>query len=722
MINSFHKQEPSIKDLAYSRLLPYVKLHMPKYMIGLHHRVIAYYLQKLEKGEITRLAIFMPPRHGKTMLASEFFSAWYLGRNPSHEIIFTTFSQDRADDVGKAVRNRMVNEVHEQVFPGSTLKTDAKASRKFFTEKNGVFYATGWGGIITGRGANCQPAGTMIETEIGKIPIEILHDMEAPPRVLSIDKDGQPCFQRIICSKKTYGKDVYESETIDGKRICGTADHLYYSDSRGFTRLSDIRVGETLVSGKFISETSRSTEIFDPSLCPLPKAFYQDKCRCEEEHSKWPYGCLLLCDLLEGRSCNKEQSKVCQLWGSPWKNKNRRSFWRDLLQKLFKVHNAFSTTTQNKMRRVWSLVLASKQTQTILLKVLCRVCPLKKDEGESKLALQRWIELYETFLRNETIDSRTRQFSMCCLRNGGEEDNDCGPEIKIKHVHPSHKHGSGKQQGHKSCFPLYSLPLHSAQIKRDFVSMAPRLYKRHVEVYDLQIEETHSFFANEILVHNCLILDDLLKDRADAMSKINRRKREEWFTSTAYSRLMPDENVENGRILLIMTRWAYDDIASFLLKDLAHEGWHVLNCPAISEEDDILGREIGEALWPDFRPLHVLENIKKSVSPEDWNALYQQRPLPVEGGMIKTNWFRRYDMHEMHQIEDLLKAGQTLPERLRWFQKIVISLDTAYKPNQINDPTGFTVWGYNKNTHYLLEAGARRLEYPDLKTVSWRTL
>jgi hypothetical protein len=226
MINSFHKQEPSIKDLAYSRLLPYVKLHMPKYMIGLHHRVIAYYLQKLEKGEITRLAIFMPPRHGKTMLASEFFSAWYLGRNPSHEIIFTTFSQDRADDVGKAVRNRMVNEVHEQVFPGSTLKTDAKASRKFFTEKNGVFYATGWGGIITGRGANCQPAGTMIETEIGKIPIEILHDMEAPPRVLSIDKDGQPCFQRIICSKKHMEKmfmnqkQLTAKESVEQQIIC----------------------------------------------------------------------------------------------------------------------------------------------------------------------------------------------------------------------------------------------------------------------------------------------------------------------------------------------------------------------------------------------------------------------------------------------------------------------------------------------------------------------
>jgi predicted phage terminase large subunit-like protein len=164
-----------------------------------------------------------------------------------------------------------------------------------------------------------------------------------------------------------------------------------------------------------------------------------------------------------------------------------------------------------------------------------------------------------------------------------------------------------------------------------------------------------------------------------------------------------------------MTRWAYDDIASFLLKELAHEGWYVLNCPAIAEEDDMLGREPGEALWPEFRPVTVLDNIKKSISTEDWNALYQQRPLPVEGGMIKTTWFRRYDIHEMHQLEDLLKSGKDIPEKFRWFKKIVLSLDTAYKPNQINDPTGYTVWGFNKNSHYLLEAGAERLEYPDLK-------
>ena len=56
-------QEPSAHDLAYSRLLAYNRLQMPSFIIGKHHLLIAHYLQKLESGEITRLAIFMPPRH-----------------------------------------------------------------------------------------------------------------------------------------------------------------------------------------------------------------------------------------------------------------------------------------------------------------------------------------------------------------------------------------------------------------------------------------------------------------------------------------------------------------------------------------------------------------------------------------------------------------------------------------------------------------------------------
>ncbi len=156
-MESFGKQtlqDPQPKDYAYSRLLSYVRMHMPSYIIGRHHQLTAHYLQKLESGEISRLAIFMPPRHGKTMLASEFFSAWFLGRRPSNEIIFASYAQDRSDDVGKAVRDLMLSPVHEEVFPEGKLRMDAKGTRKFQTIQDGTFFTTSWKGATTGRGAS----------------------------------------------------------------------------------------------------------------------------------------------------------------------------------------------------------------------------------------------------------------------------------------------------------------------------------------------------------------------------------------------------------------------------------------------------------------------------------------------------------------------------------------------------------------------------------------
>jgi predicted phage terminase large subunit-like protein len=214
---------------------------------------------------------------------------------------------------------------------------------------------------------------------------------------------------------------------------------------------------------------------------------------------------------------------------------------------------------------------------------------------------------------------------------------------------------------------------------------------------------------------NLLILDDLLKDREDAQSGINRRRREEWFSSSGYTRLMSDEGSSEGRILLIMTRWAYDDIAAYLLKQLAHENWHVLNCPAIAEEEDMLGRKPGDALWPEKYPVARLEKIKKSVNSEDWSALYQQRPLPKEGGLWKLHYFKEYNVHHLQRIEDLSRNGEELPEQLQWFYRIVLSLDTAYKTTQMNDPSVLTVWGYSKNRQYLIEVARERLVYPDLK-------
>ncbi len=154
---------PTAEDWAFSRLLPYAAMQWPGYRDAAHHRLIARKLEAVERGEIKRLMIFMPPRHGKSMLASEFFPAWYLGRNPDHYVIAATYAQELADDFGRKVRNQIADPVFNSIFPGVGLKADSTSSRRFHvtqpldsftTGQNGAYFAVGVGGPLTGRGAH----------------------------------------------------------------------------------------------------------------------------------------------------------------------------------------------------------------------------------------------------------------------------------------------------------------------------------------------------------------------------------------------------------------------------------------------------------------------------------------------------------------------------------------------------------------------------------------
>ncbi len=283
---------PTAEDFAFSRLIAYAAYQWPGYRDAPHHRLIARKLEAVERGEITRLMITMPPRHGKSMLASEYFPAWYLGRNPDHYIIAATYAQDLADDFGRKVRDQISDASFQGIFPNVTLRTDSTSAKRFHvsggpsdtlaTKQDGAYFAVGVGGPLTGRGA-----------------------------------------------------------------------HL-------------------------------------------------------------------------------------------------------------------------------------------------------------------------------------------------------------------------------------------------------------------------------------LLIDDPVKNREEAESEIIRKKTKDWYTSTAYTRLMP-----GGRIVVIQTRWHEDDLSGWLLAEHGHEGWDVLDLPAVSET--------GQALWPDQYPVDVLEKIKRAIGPRDWSALYQQRPSPETGDYFRREWIHVYD-------------------------------------------------------------------------------
>lgn len=119
---------------------------------------------------------------------------------------------------------------------------------------------------------------------------------------------------------------------------------------------------------------------------------------------------------------------------------------------------------------------------------------------------------------------------------------------------------------------------------------------------------------------NLLIIDDLIKNSEEALSPTVREKHWDWWLSTASTRVEP-----NGGVLLIMTRWHPEDLAGKLLLQSPDE-WKVVSLPALATHDDPMGREEGEALWPDRWPADVLNQVRRNSDPYWWNAMYQQNP------------------------------------------------------------------------------------------------
>jgi predicted phage terminase large subunit-like protein len=135
-------------------LLSFTSYTNDQYQIASHHELIAAKLEAVERGEIDRLMIFMPPRHGKSELASKRFPAWCLGRNPRRQIIAASYNSDLANDFGRNVRNIVDEPEFRDVFPHVTLATDSHAANRMNTNHGGAYVAAGVGTAVTGRGAH----------------------------------------------------------------------------------------------------------------------------------------------------------------------------------------------------------------------------------------------------------------------------------------------------------------------------------------------------------------------------------------------------------------------------------------------------------------------------------------------------------------------------------------------------------------------------------------
>ena len=131
-----------------------------------------------------------------------------------------------------------------------------------------------------------------------------------------------------------------------------------------------------------------------------------------------------------------------------------------------------------------------------------------------------------------------------------------------------------------------------------------------------------------------ILVDDPHKDWEESQSPTYRRRVKSWFDATLYTRGEP-----GASIIVLMTRWHQDDLVGYLLNEHADD-WEYIRLPGIAEQDDPIGRSLGEALCPERYPIEVLQARKAAMGSMMFAGLYQQRPTAQGGEVFKAEWIK----------------------------------------------------------------------------------
>ena len=162
-----------------------------------------------------------------------------------------------------------------------------------------------------------------------------------------------------------------------------------------------------------------------------------------------------------------------------------------------------------------------------------------------------------------------------------------------------------------------------------------------------------------------LIIDDPHTEQ-DSMSDSAMDRAYDWYSSGPRQRLQP-----GGSIVVVMTRWAKDDLTGRLIKaqgEPKSDQWRTISFPAILES--------GNPVWPEYWNIEELESVKASVTPKNWNAQYMQDPTSEEGAIIKRDWWQDWDS-----------------DRIPALKHVIQSYDTAFSKKETSDYSAITTWG-----------------------------
>ena len=652
-----------------------------------------------DKDTKSRIAISVPPRHLKSTSITNSFPSWFMGKEPWRSTIVTSYGDNLVQKAGQKNREK-VQDLGLKLF-GARIKKDVGKKAEWELEGGGRFKGATIRGGATGEGAECFVGSTMVMTNKGLKRIDEL-DVDFQHLILSYDhKNDIIRYNKLQATRRKKSNEIYKIKTNSGKEIECTGNHPIYTEEKGYTEASKLRRGDTIKSYNDLSKVWQE--------------LHNTEVRIQEKNKAWLQDELLFEEMQRG------------LYGNRWSCKTKKAYvsymWETYKKKFDSLFRGVQTKSEKKLQkkyrkriRRYILPYLQKEVQAkikkndILFQELPEQSTFFKNEREKQFSSYEGEKPEYNIFQDKRKYKRKRSQKMLKVWCRGRVCSNKSREKNNKFTCSSHRWGSHEQCRKQFSNFMQELSQDCTQKERiDSIE----IIKKEEWVYDIQVENDHNFFANGVLVHNCLICDDVVKNREEANSKTIQEKVWDEYTDTYLTRVH-----QNGIIIIIMTRWHNSDLRGKIDEAEKNLKWLKCDVSAICENEqeaaeDPLEREVGEALYPQMYDERYFEPFK--MNPRTWWSLYKQKPQVDSGEYFNRGYFQyfEYDQNFVTLYTETVKK-QFLIKDCWVFQTI----DTAQKTGQENDETALlTIAVTPENDLLFLDLYHDRIKVPDQEKV-----
>jgi predicted phage terminase large subunit-like protein len=595
-----------------------------------HHKLILSEMQCCMQTPHGRLMIFAPPGSAKSTYASVVAPCWWLGTHADSRIILASYGDDLARKHGRRTR-QLISQAETRAILECELQADSRAADAFGLTNGSEYIACGIMSGVTGNRAHCLLPGTLVETEAGPIPIENLCDSAFSGNVRSYEHaSNRVVYRPVKAVARRRASEFYRVRDSLGSVVEATGDHRFWT-ARGW------------IEARFLAEG-------DMLLRALPEGVGAAGVLASKVSEARPEGDLLRAFVPSkgGKCVTREDGSPLQAMRRGWYTEKQTLLFCGLLKFGKSIASIALKNCHAFMRGLQHGIQASKQCypNSFLFYGMQESWAFDTHDGKGQSGVASWRV------------SRTTRSACGALVQGCKAANTStrqwlrGMSRAIESACASYRFGCNKQSLEKPSGTVRAMSHETAwcgalETEAVFVAVVERVC-RATEVYDIQVEGTECFFANGILVHNCLIIDDPIKGREQADSQVIRDRTFEAYEDDLLTRLIP-----GGSVIMILTRWSEDDPCGRILPEhwagesgdiLCRDGntWRVLCLQAECQTNsDPLGRKTGEMLWPEWFTERHWSQFRHNR--RGWSSLYQQVPAPAEGILFRKDDMLTYD-------------------------------------------------------------------------------